>query len=128
MARQRAERSACGPLCFFLSVVCLSAAMSSLSSKHDLRHAACEKRMALADPGFAATSADHAHELGIAKDAVVGAYHALPDEADPALLLQALVALGAPIAFPRVAGKGMPLEYHRVPDGEVLATGAYGIH
>src|SRR3569833_1408912 len=102
--------------------------MSSLSSKHDLRHAAREKRKALADPGFAATIADHAHELGIAKDAVVGAYHALPDEADPALLLQALVALGAHIAFPRVAGKGMPLEYHRVPDGEVLATGAYGIH
>jgi len=102
--------------------------MSSLFSKRDLRHAAREKRKALADPQFAALIADHARDLGVEKDTVVGAYHALPDEADPALLLQALVAQGAHIAFPRVAGKGVPLEYHRVPDGEVLAPGAYGIH
>jgi 5-formyltetrahydrofolate cyclo-ligase len=27
-----------------------------------------------------------------------------------------------------VVGKGSPLEFHRVPDGEVLAPGAFGIH
>lgn len=100
----------------------------TLASKHDLRHAAREKRKLLADPGFAARLAAHARALNVAKDAVVGAYCALPDEADPALLLQALVEQGAHIAFPRVAGKGQPLDYHRVPDGEVLAPGAYGIH
>jgi len=102
--------------------------MVSLLSKHDLRHAAREKRRQLAHPEFPLLLASHALELNIAQGTIVGAYHALPDEADPALLLQALVASGAHIAFPRVASKGQPLEYHRVPDGEVLAPGAYGIH
>ena len=36
---------------------------------------------------------------------IVGGYHALPDEADPALLLARLVELGCHVAFPRVAAK-----------------------
>jgi 5-formyltetrahydrofolate cyclo-ligase len=59
---------------------------------------------------------------------VVGGYHALPEEADPAGLLAALAALGCHIAFPRVAAKGRPLEFHRIADGEMLAKGSYGIH
>jgi 5-formyltetrahydrofolate cyclo-ligase len=39
-----------------------------------------------------------------------------------------LVELGCHIAYPRVAGKGAALEFHRVPDGEVLAPGIFGIH
>jgi 5-formyltetrahydrofolate cyclo-ligase len=93
-----------------------------------LRRVAREKRIALADRAFAADIARHAEALKIAKGTVVGGYHALPDEADPALLLERLVELGCHIAFPRVAGKGLPLEFHRVPDGEVLAPGAFGIH
>jgi 5-formyltetrahydrofolate cyclo-ligase len=58
----------------------------------------------------------------------VGGYHALPDEADPALLLKALVARGCHVAFPRIAGKNMPLDFHLVPDGEMLSPGAHGIH
>jgi len=58
----------------------------------------------------------------------VGGYHALPEEADPALLLERLVELGCHIAYPRLAGKGAPLEFHRVPDGEMLTPGAMGIH
>jgi len=96
-------------------------------SKQDLRHAAREKRLTLAHAGFAAEIARHAEALEIPKGTIVGGYHALPDEADPALLLERLVALGWHIAFPRVAGKGLPLEFHRVPDGEVLAPGAFGI-
>ena len=46
----------------------------------------------------------------------------------PALLLERLVELGCHIAYPRVAAKGQPLEFYRVPDGEVLAPGAFGIH
>jgi 5-formyltetrahydrofolate cyclo-ligase len=59
---------------------------------------------------------------------VVGGYHALPDEADPVLLLERLVEMGCHVAYPRVVGKGLALEFHRVPDGEVLAPGAFGIH
>jgi 5-formyltetrahydrofolate cyclo-ligase len=58
---------------------------------------------------------------------IVGGYHAMPEEADPALLLEGLVALGAHAAFPRVARKNRPLDYHLVPDGQVLAPGAFGI-
>jgi 5-formyltetrahydrofolate cyclo-ligase len=101
--------------------------MPSLN-KSELRHAAREKRLSLKSAGFAAAIARHAESVGIAKGTVVGAYHALPDEADPALLLERLVELGCHVAFPRVVGKGLPLEFHRVPDGEVLAPGAFGIH
>ena len=96
--------------------------------KSELRIAAREKRFGLKHPGFAGALARHAESVGVAKGTVVGGYHALPDEADPALLLERLVELGCHIAFPRVVGKGLPLEFHRVPDGEVLAPGAFGIH
>ena len=101
--------------------------MPSLN-KSELRAAAREKRLSLKSAGFSAVIARHAESLAIAKGTVVGGYHALSDEADPALLLERLVELGCHIAFPRVAGKGLPLEFHRVPDGEVLAPGAFGIH
>ncbi|OJT97922.1 MAG: 5-formyltetrahydrofolate cyclo-ligase [Alphaproteobacteria bacterium 65-7] len=98
------------------------------TNKTELRRAARERRYALADKTFAAAIARHAGALAIPKGAIVGAYHALPDEADPALLIERLVALGCHAAFPRVAGRGLPLEFHRIPDGEVLAPGAFGIH
>jgi 5-formyltetrahydrofolate cyclo-ligase len=96
--------------------------------KSELRRAAREKRRTLAHSDFAAQIARHAEALQIPKGAVVGGYHALPDEADPALLLERLVELGCHVAYPRIAGKGLPLEFHRVPDGEMLAPGALGIH
>jgi 5-formyltetrahydrofolate cyclo-ligase len=99
-----------------------------MTSKQELRHAAREKRLGLKDPRFAQAIADHAEALGVPSGTVVGGYHALPDEADPALLLERLVNLGCHIAYPRVAGKGLPLEFHRVPDGEVLAPGTFGVH
>jgi 5-formyltetrahydrofolate cyclo-ligase len=82
----------------------------------------------LIHPDFAQAIARHAEALVIPKGAVVGAYHALPEEADPALLVERLVELGCHIAYPRVAAKGQPLEFHRVPDGAVMAPGAFGIH
>lgn len=97
-------------------------------SKSDLRTAARERRRTLTHPDFAQAIARHAEALAIPRGVVVGGYHALPDEADPALLLERLVGLGCHIAYPRVAGKGLPLEFHRVPDGEVMAPGAFGIH
>jgi 5-formyltetrahydrofolate cyclo-ligase len=87
-----------------------------------------ERRKALADSGFVLAIAPFAEDLPIRCGMIVGGYHALPEEADPALLLERLLALGCHIAFPRVAGRGLPLEFHRVPDGEVLAPGAFGVH
>jgi 5-formyltetrahydrofolate cyclo-ligase len=97
-------------------------------SKSDLRVVAREKRRGLSRADFASAVARYAEALAIPKGTVVGGYHALPDEADPALLLERLVELGCHIAYPRVAGKGLPLDFHRMPDGEVLAPGAFGIH
>ncbi len=98
------------------------------TQKQALRRAARERRKALARGDFAADIARHAQALELPAGTVVGAYHALPDEADPAALLERLAGLGCHIAFPRVAGKGLPLDYHRLPDGAVLAPGTYGIH
>ena len=97
-------------------------------TKSELRLAAREKRFGLKHPGFAAAIARHAEDLKLAAGTIIGGYHALPDEADPALLLERLVESGCHIVFPRVVGKGAALEFHRVPDGEVLAPGAFGIH
>jgi len=101
---------------------------NAMTSKQELRAASREKRLTLKRADFATEIARHAEALDIPKGSVVGGYHALPDEADPALLLERLVELGCHIAYPRVAGKGLPLEFHRVPDGEMLAPGAFGIH
>ena len=97
-------------------------------SKPELRKEARQRRKALAHPDIAAALAAHASALKLAPGAVVGGYHALAGEADPALLLTELVARGCHIAFPRIAARDMPLEFHRVPDGEMLQPGTYGIH
>ena len=104
--------------------------MTSTASKQTLRKDARDRRKALAAamPNSAQAVAHHAEALGIAPGIVVGGYHALPDEADPKLLLARLVELGCHAAFPRVTAKDAPLEFHLVPDGEVLRPGAYGIH
>ena len=102
--------------------------MTSVVSKQELRTAARERRLALVRKDYASEIARHAEALSIPKGPVVGGYHALPDEADPALLLERLVELGCHIAYPRVTAKGRPLEFHRMPDGEVLAPGVFGIH
>jgi 5-formyltetrahydrofolate cyclo-ligase len=98
------------------------------ATKAELRKQAREKRKTLAHPDIGAALAGHALLLGLAPGALVGGYHALPHEADPALLLKALVELGCHIAFPRMVAKGLPLEFHRIPDGEVLKPGAFGVH
>jgi len=86
------------------------------------------KRLKQALPDFAARIAAYADVLAIQPGQIVGGYHALADEADPALLLQRLAQAGAHIAFPRVTGPDQPLDFHRIPDGAALAPGAFGIH
>jgi 5-formyltetrahydrofolate cyclo-ligase len=99
-----------------------------MTTKSDLRRAAREKRKALAHQGIGAALAAHAPALKLSRGTIVGGYHALPQEADPALLLKALVALGCHIAFPRMVAKDAALEFHRIPDGEVLKPGPFGVH
>ncbi len=99
-----------------------------MNLKQHLRAAAREKRKALAHADFASAIARHAGVLPIPKGAILGGYHALPEEADPALLLERLVERGCHIAFPRVAARDQPLEFHRVPDDGILAPGVFGIH
>jgi len=98
----------------------------AINSKSELRQAARKRRQSLADVDFALAIAVYAEDLDIAPGTIVGGYHALPDEADPAQLLARLVEMGCAIAFPRVT-KGKPLDFHHVPDGEVLSPGSFGI-
>src|SRR5947209_4085536 len=99
-----------------------------MTPKSELRVLALRKRASLRVPGFAAALARHAPALGIRAGRIFGGYHAYQSEADPSGLLVQLVELGAHIAFPRVVGKAAPLEFHRVPDDELLQPGAFGIH
>ena len=66
--------------------------------KSELRKLAREKRKSAAHPDIGAALAGHAAALTLAAGSVVGGYHALPHEADPAELLRALAARGCHIA------------------------------
>ena len=98
-----------------------------MSLKQQMRIAARKKRRVLADEGFALAIAPFAEDLPVTPGMIVGGYHALPEEADPSLLLARLVELGCQAAFPRVTARDRPLEFHHVPEGEVLEPGSFGI-
>jgi 5-formyltetrahydrofolate cyclo-ligase len=104
-----------------------NAVPSTLLTKAQLRDVARARRAELFNDGFAGAIAVHAGNLKIAPGAIVAGYHAHRDEADPALLLEALMRAGAHVAFPRVTGKDAALDFHLVPDGEILRPGAFGI-
>ena len=99
------------------------------SGKSELRKQARIRRAALAAayPDFAQRLAAHADALPLQPGSIVGAYHALPEEADPALLLQEAGGAGPSHRLSAHRGKGAPLQFHRVPDGEMLRPGAHGI-
>jgi len=83
--------------------------------------------LAKAIPDFASRLAAHAPSLAISKDSLVGGYVALPGEADPHLLLEALRAAGHDIALPRVESKGAPLVFHLWQKGQPLKPGTLNI-
>jgi 5-formyltetrahydrofolate cyclo-ligase len=95
--------------------------------KSELRRVSRARRKGLARADFALAISPYAEDLALAPGTIVGGYHALPEEADPALLLARLVETGCAVAFPRVTAKDQPLEFHHVPDGEVLEPGSFGI-
>jgi 5-formyltetrahydrofolate cyclo-ligase len=99
-----------------------------MPDKAELRKLARVRRASLCDADFGRRLADHATLLAIAPGTVVGGYHAHQDEADPALLLKVLTQSGVHVAFPRVTAKDAALDFHLVPEGEVLSPGRHGIH
>jgi len=98
------------------------------TSKSELRRKARAARAALASDAFGERLAAHAGALHLAGGATIAGYHAHQNEADPARLLLALARAGAHIAFPRIVRRDAPLEFHLVPEGEIMKPGAYGIH
>jgi len=62
----------------------------------------------------------------LTRAAAVMLYGASPEEADPAVLEEALRRLGKRIAYPRVAG-GRELTIHWVDSHDVLVEGPYGL-
>ena len=104
-----------------------NAVPSTLLTKAQLRDVARARRAELLSDGFAAVLAAHAGQLNIAPGAIIAGYHAHRGEADPALLLEALTQTGVHVAFPRVTAKDAALEFHCVPNDEILRPGAFGI-
>jgi len=100
-----------------------------MSAKSELRLQARAARVPLARavPDHAARLAAHAGALAIADGSLVGAYVAMGDEADPRLLLQALAARGCRFAFPRVAQKRAPLDFHHVQPDAAFTRSAFGV-
>jgi 5-formyltetrahydrofolate cyclo-ligase len=99
-----------------------------MPDKSQLRVLARSRRASLADDRFAQRLAAHADLLSVSSGMIVGGYHTHRDEADPGLLLQGLVQMGAHIAFPRVITKDAALDFHLMPEDEVLLPGSFGIH
>ena len=98
-------------------------------SKNALRQKARAHRehLARAHPDFAQQLATHATALNIPDNSLIGAYIALPHEADPHLLLKQLTMKGCTLAFPRVHAKGEPLVFHHWKPGRELIKGTYNI-
>ncbi|HEX4105939.1 MAG TPA: 5-formyltetrahydrofolate cyclo-ligase [Rhizomicrobium sp.] len=99
-----------------------------MPDKAQLRVKARQRRASLRGADFARRLAAYAALLAVAPGTMVGGYHAHESEADPALLLKALAESGAHIAFPRITAKDAALDFHLVPDGEILSPGRHGIH
>src|SRR5258705_5221230 len=65
--------------------------------------------------------------IPVPANAVVSAYIAIGDEADPAPLIEAVRARGYRVALPRVVGKNMPLAFHLYEADAKLVPGVFGL-
>ena len=99
------------------------------NSKNHLRDQARGRRAVLAAecPDFAGRVAAHTDALAIPLGSVVGAYVAMAGEADPHLILKKLALMDCTFAFPRVAAKKKPLEFHLWQAGRELVKSAFGV-
>ena len=104
--------------------------MTIAASKHVIRGRALARRAALKDavPELSRKLADNfMAAIPLTPDAVVSAYFAIGDEADPSSLLQRLREKGHRIVLPRVAGRGKPLDFHLYNGGAELVPGGFGL-
>jgi len=65
--------------------------------------------------------------IPIAPGAVVSAFVAIGEEADPAPLIELLRGKGHPLALPRVVRKGEKLAFHLYEPGAKLIPGVFGL-
>ena len=103
--------------------------MTVASEKKELRERARALRVELSRdvPDFAERIATHAGDLTLPSGAATAGYCALPEEADPARLLEMLRAQGHEICYPRVDTKAHPLTFHVPVADERWRPGTYGI-
>lgn len=99
-------------------------------SKPSLRKEAAERRASL-KPNAAELSRRIAQQflaaVPISRHAVVSAYCAIGEEADPAPAIVELRRQGHRILLPRVAGRNRPLDFHLVEADAKLVTGGFGL-
>ena len=103
--------------------------MSIVFEKREMREQARQRRAELARalPDFASCIVKFASQLSVGAGERISGYRALPDEADPSLLLAALEAQGCEISYPRVHAKAHPLWFHVPVAHEPWQAGAFGI-
>ncbi len=95
----------------------------TLRTEARARRAECVRSV----PDFAARLAAHAAALDIPRGSLVGAYVAMEGEADPRLLLERLAREECTFAFPRVAAKRAPLEFHHAQGRREFVISAFGV-
>jgi 5-formyltetrahydrofolate cyclo-ligase len=104
--------------------------MTIAALKEGLRKEALERRAAL-KPSLSQLSGRLAEVfvacIPIPPGAIVSAYVAIGDEADPAPLLAMLRERGYGIALPRVVGRGKALDFHLYEAGAKLVPGGFGL-
>jgi 5-formyltetrahydrofolate cyclo-ligase len=102
--------------------------MTIAARKQALREEALARRASLnTEDAAEAMARNFIAEIPLAPGAVVSAYVAIGDEADPAPLIERLHANGQPIALPRVVRKGEKLTFHRYRPGVKLVPGVFGL-
>jgi 5-formyltetrahydrofolate cyclo-ligase len=101
----------------------------TIAEKKALRAAARARRAELARvlPDFGERIASFVEDLALAPGTIAGGYRALPDEADPLKLADALRTRGCEVAYPRVHANAQPLWFHVPVAGEPWLRGAYGV-
>ena len=100
-----------------------------MDAKITLREDARARRAELARalPKFADRIAAFAGDLDLAPGAIVSGYWPMRDEADPRALMTALGTKGHPLALPRIAARGAPLQFHRWKMGDAMVVASFGM-
>jgi 5-formyltetrahydrofolate cyclo-ligase len=105
---------------------------SVIETKRSLRAEAAARRARLTPEARAGASRVIAENflaaIPIPSGAIVSAYAAMGDEADPLPLLESLHVRAVRLALPRVAGpRRTPLAFHAYEPGMALVRGGYGL-